>query len=722
MRSSARSFPSLLILATSLLSAGWVSQQTVLAQTPGVTLGTISATPGSEVSLPVSFSAGEPSISVLQYDLVFPSSISYVTASAGPAAVEAAKSVSGNPGSSSVRILVFGLNQNTLSSGRIADVRFRIVAGTPPGPLTIGVQNIVASDPVGEGVQPVLGNNGLIQVSGSDPSTPAISAVRSSNVTHQRAVIRWSTNVTADSQIEFGPTLEYGAFSPRTAELTTSHLLILDGLSAKTSYHFRVVSRAENGSVASSSDFSFTTATDPAQEIESVRSFFLPRLFADDTSGSVAEPDSSAGSIREYIGVAVANLTNEVADLKFTAYEADGGVLEGSNVSNPVTRALQPGEQLPIVDFELFGDGLEDAVPIAWIQITTSVEEVAGFFLMFNGNLTVLDGANMISNPITSFVFSELENQGFTRIDVANPNPDPATLAIDLVRADGTVRNSASFSVNPSGALIADVFADIFPSVEAEASDYLRVSSDRAVLPFQLLGKASQYLEGLNGQDRAGGATRLYCPQYVVGGPWRSTISVVNLTDDTGSVTFRLIGDDGVQIGASRVVPISPAGKIYIEDQEFFALGDGGIIQGYLEISGTMRLSGSVIFGDPARSAFSASLPLVSRLHRSVMFSQVASNDTYFTGIAILNPNSEEAIVTLDLFGSDGTIVATKTDVIPAHARWARVLTQYFPGLEGQNQSSGYIRLTVDREIASFALFGTHDLSVLSAVPPQEIQ
>ncbi len=45
----------------------------------------------------------------------------------------------------------------------------------------------------------------------------------------------------------------------------------------------------------------------------------------------------------------------------------------------------------------------------------------------------------------------------------------------------------------------------------------------------------------------------------------------------------------------------------------------------------------------------------------------------------------------------------------------------YFPDLIGQDISSGYVRLTADKGVASFALFGPNNLSVLSAVPPQVV-
>jgi hypothetical protein len=99
----------------------------------------------------------------------------------------------------------------------------------------------------------------------------------------------------------------------------------------------------------------------------------------------------------------------------------------------------------------------------------------------------------------------------------------------------------------------------------------------------------------------------------------------------------------------------------------------------------------------------------------------VASDATYFTGLAILNPNSTDAIATIDIHGADGKLDRSVTTIIPARNRLSKLLTEYFPSLVGQNRSSGYIRITVDKPVAGFELFGKHDLSVLSAVPPQVV-
>jgi hypothetical protein len=241
------------------------------------------------------------------------------------------------------------------------------------------------------------------------------------------------------------------------------------------------------------------------------------------------------------------------------------------------------------------------------------------------------------------------------------------------------------------------------------------------------MGDALRYVAALNGQDATAGATTLYCPQYAVGGPWRSALSVVNLDPIAGLVSFRFIPEDPSQTGATEVVPIPAYGKIYIDDPSFFrflSVGRPGLVtQGYVEItSDGIRLAGSVVFGDVERTAFSSALPLVSTLERTLIFSHIASDDTYFTGLAIVNPNEADTLAAVSLYGADGKLEASATQLIPAKGRVSRLLTEYFPALAGQNRASGYIRVSADKGVASFALFGTHRLSVLSAIPAQVIK
>ena len=438
----------------------------------------------------------------------------------------------------------------------------------------------------------------------------------------------------------------------------------------------------------------------------------------------------------ESTGIAIVNLDSDEAELTVRAIDTEGSESTGADMTNPVSMTLGSGEQIPIVDSQLFGSGISDTSPIRWMKIESTRGKTAGFFLSFNDSLELLDGADVSTETVSSFVFPEIMppddqsetvtteaiGESFTEIHVANPNADPARVTFDLYTADGTHGVDVTHTVEPNGILAMSV-GDLFPSNNIAASSYVRASSDRPVVPFELLGKSGLYVHGLNGQDADGGATTLYSPQYVVGGTdFRSTLTVVNLDTVGGNVSSEFIGDSGVQIGSTVIRAIGPKGKVYITEQDFFLPTPDLLTEGYVRItSDGPRLVGAIVFGDQGQTRFSTALPLVSNLIDSMIFGQVASNDTYFTGAAFLNPNDMAAMATIDVFDRDGNLIASTILVIPAGRRVSLVLTQYFPELEGRSISSGYIRVTVDKGLASFALFGTVDLSVLSAVPPQVV-
>jgi hypothetical protein len=93
-----------------------------------------------------------------------------------------------------------------------------------------------------------------------DTQPPVISSVAKKNITSSSATITWSTNEPADCQVEYGLSASYGIMTPLDTNLTQNHSVALSGLSANTTYHYRVRSRDAAGNLAVSGDYTFTTA------------------------------------------------------------------------------------------------------------------------------------------------------------------------------------------------------------------------------------------------------------------------------------------------------------------------------------------------------------------------------------------------------------------------------------------------------------------------------
>lgn len=93
----------------------------------------------------------------------------------------------------------------------------------------------------------------------NDTTPPVITSISSSLITSNSATISWTTNEAANSQVEFGPTANYGNLSGLNTSLATSHSVLLSNLSPSTAYHYRVKSSDATGNLATSGDYTFTT-------------------------------------------------------------------------------------------------------------------------------------------------------------------------------------------------------------------------------------------------------------------------------------------------------------------------------------------------------------------------------------------------------------------------------------------------------------------------------
>ncbi len=557
---------------------------------------------------------------------------------------------------------------------------------------------------------------------------PVISNIKVSRVTSQGVTISWNTDLRSDTQVQFGLS-GLDRSSTLNTKLVTSHSQNLGGLQASTTYYYQVQSKTSAGVKAVSQTFTFTTAPPKKATLS------FSRLTTDPTTSPTQSPTANMGERRyavsgtsgypdnsRYTGIAIANLGGNDTTLTFTAYDETGALLSGPGVTNPVQHIVSPGAQIAVLDSQLFGDEVVDQNMLGWINVDSTSDAVSGFTVVFNLSLTMMDGAPVTAVPLTQFVFPEIEGQGFTDIHIANPDSSAAHITFQLVSPNGIILASAVRTLNPMGAM-AEPLDSLFPFTPPDGANYIRVASDAAVTPFELLGMAQQDVEGLNGLDVDTGSTELYCPQYAVGGPYRTTLSITNLDGINGSIMLRLVGDDGAQIGPTRIMPIAANGKVYISDQSFFAVPQDQAIQGYVEIfSDGPRLVGNVVFGDPAGSRYVTALPLVSSLETAQVFSHVASDSVYFMGLSLLNPNPVDAVVDVDLYKADGSLDMSTTVTIPANQRLCRLLDQYFPQLAGQGRTSGYIRVTSDEGIAAFSAFGTQDLRSLSAIPAQVIR
>jgi hypothetical protein len=669
------------------------------AQSAAVSVGALSCAAGQVKTLPVSFTPGATGVTKLQFDLFPPPGLVFSSLTAGPN-IPAGMAVQGNSIEGGLRILIFGAGNQILGPGVIANVQLGVMPGSPAVSIPVTISGIVASDRVANSVG-VSGSDGTIAIlAQAATNLPVINAVAVSNITSTSATISWTTNRAADSWAHYGPSAYYG-YATSLSAFTTTHTVELGGLQPETLYHYCVQSSDLLGDVAMSADFSFTTL----KELP-MASLVIPRF-----------PVGNSGE-DTYVGVALINFDSAPAKLTFTSLDDSG-----NQASNPYDanagNTIQPLEQ----GIEIFENSVSGLPANGWIRADSTRAKVNGFYAIFDGDLTLMDGTTLMPVSSRSFLLPEVEGGAYTKLNIINSNTQPVDLTIEYVMADGQILKSTSRNIAANGVLVADLFGDLFLGVVPDHGAYIRVSASNGVQGFELLRKGSGDFAALPAQDYASGATKLYSPQYVMGSGFLSTLSIINLDPVPGTIQLRFI-DKNRQLVGARSLGIPPKGKVFIDDPAFFkALNLNVLTEGYVEIvSDGIRLAGSLIFGDPSNQKYSTALPLIADLKQEMLFGQVASNDSFFTGYAVLNPSeTSSANVTFELRDEKGNVLDWQTRSVSPQKRETWLLQELFTRTVYMKSVSGYVRITSDRPIAAFSTYGTTSMSAICVVPAQDI-
>ncbi len=214
------------------------------AQAPQAVLsaGGGSALPGATgITVPVNLTSESGArVAGLNFDLGFDASRVEVPAGScngvavalGPAAAGAGKLIScSRPGSSSIRVIIFGFNDQIIPDGSVALVTFNVLAGAAPGTIPLSLSNAAATDPGGNPVTLSL-SNGSFTVSalpnsptatntGPPPLTSTLTRTPTASNTPTRTQTATATSTPGGPTATTGPTASPTA--TRTMTVAPTH-------------------------------------------------------------------------------------------------------------------------------------------------------------------------------------------------------------------------------------------------------------------------------------------------------------------------------------------------------------------------------------------------------------------------------------------------------------------------------------------------------------------
>ncbi|NOZ12106.1 MAG: PKD domain-containing protein [Acidobacteria bacterium] len=169
------------------------------------------------------------------------------------------------------------------------------------------------------------------------------------------------------------------------------------------------------------------------------------------------------------------------------------------------------------------------------------------------------------------------------------------------------------------------------------------------------------------------GSTKLYIPHI----PSETDIfwtgfAFVNSGEEDVTATATFYSDSGEVTGTSQItVPAHSKVKGLMSD----LFPDAGSGAAWGIVTAAKKLVGLELYGTASGIC---GFSLKGESATDGIFPLMVTGENNWTGIALANPNGQEAEVTIDLVQADGTLVATKTASIPANGRFSFVAADYF--------------------------------------------
>lgn len=188
-----------------------------------------------------------------------------------------------------------------------------------------------------------------------------------------------------------------------------------------------------------------------------------------------------------YTNLKFVNVSDQSRQIRITAV---GG--SGSNLKAPKTVSLGPRGQVELDAGEFFGFPTTSSLTVGSIKIETDGPGVIGDVL-FGDPIGFKYAASMPlqDKKFRKAVFSQVANvvNFFTGLALYNPNPDGASVSIEVFSAKGESRGKNVIQVE-AGSRLSSLVPELVPSTAGQAGGYIVIDSDIPIIAQQIFGEA----------------------------------------------------------------------------------------------------------------------------------------------------------------------------------------------------------------------------------------
>jgi hypothetical protein len=404
--------------------------------------------------------------------------------------------------------------------------------------------------------------------------------------------------------------------------------------------------------------------------------------------------------------VHVTNPSSRVSNLTIDAFNSAGQAISGTGVTNPLKLSLPAHQSLVRSVADLFGT----AAGVASIRVqSTSPDVLAVAVVSGNG---VDEAVQFVSRPIASG-FLPVVKEG-AQFQFMNPTSNPVTGTVTLRTEAGQTVATKQVTLAPLASATVAVQSAFNTTPQ---SGYASAVFSDSIILFETFGEAN--LLNLFAAQPPASVDTLFIPFTAGGSGFQTDVSLINVSDQTVTLTAKLFTGSGTQSGSTQSITMKPGEQLASSVQQMFSQSPA---TGYVRVEVPLLYKG--FFGYYPTIAGLARVRSTQGGTTVVPLSVYPLADAFvlgdgtsaggFEGIALVNPTASNVSVNLQALNLDGTVAATAAVTLTPGQVFSQLTTQLFNGgLPAQT----VIRVTASTPIAITAISGTTALDQFRALP-----
>jgi len=376
---------------------------------------------------------------------------------------------------------------------------------------------------------------------------------------------------------------------------------------------------------------------------------------------------------------------------------------------------------------------------IGWVEVeSASTVKVAAtvYFLGNDGEVKssyAIPGTSSLTTKAYVPHIAEQVNQWKTYLSIANPgNSD---ISANFTTGAGDSVSVAGFGTSMFSnkyEIVSNLFGGNFPSIPSQRENWWgsltteNTTGFSAVEFFEQTNETSKIYQvgGLLLDDRA--STEIVIPHVETQWLWWTGLALNNPNTASATITVTPFDAEGTQLETSTFS--LAAGKKYVNLVQGFWTDNGleyPTATAWLKVTSDNPITGFALFGlmsgDPEADNYVDDLAAIEPImdySSELMFPYViysSSENSQWSGIGLINAGNENAQVTLTGYNAHGEVAGTSTLTLNAKQKLVKLVDGSL--ITNLSKDVKWIKVTSDKPIAGFELFGGTNHKYLNGIP-----